>query len=142
MPLMPRDRALPAKVMRLDGRGYTDSDFPSVTLCNTASHRAVEEQAGRALSIHRWRGNIWFDSAAPWIERDWMGRDIRIGDARLRVQENTDRCPVTHSNPETGERDFDILGTLDHWGHQDFSVRAEVITGGLVEIGSTVEMCE
>ncbi|WP_298919198.1 MOSC N-terminal beta barrel domain-containing protein [uncultured Roseobacter sp.] len=139
-PLVPQDRALPARIVRLDGRGFTDSDFPSVTLCNLASHRAVEQQLGHALSIHRWRGNLWFDSDEPWIEFDWMGRDIRIGGATIRLRERTDRCLATTANPETGERDADILGTLKHWDHQDFSVRAEVVEGGPITIGDTVKV--
>ncbi|WP_299288456.1 MOSC N-terminal beta barrel domain-containing protein [uncultured Tateyamaria sp.] len=131
-PLVPQDRALPSHIMRLDGRGYTDSDFPSVTLCNLASHRAVEQQMGQDLSIHRWRGNIWFDSDAPWIEFDWMDRDIQVGEAILRPRERTDRCLATTTNPDTGRRDADTLKALDSFGHQDFSVRCEVVRGGTV----------
>lgn len=138
-PLVPQNRALPSHVMRLDGRGYTDSDFASVTLCNLASHRAVEARLDTPLSIHRWRGNIWFDSDAPWIEFDWIGRDIRIGDAILRPRERTDRCLATTANPETGRRDADTLKALEAFGHQDFSVRAEVIKGGAVKPGDKVE---
>ncbi|WP_299146800.1 MOSC N-terminal beta barrel domain-containing protein [uncultured Tateyamaria sp.] len=131
-PLVPQDRALPSHVMRLDKRGYTDSDFPSVTLCNLASHRAVEQHMGQDLSIHRWRGNLWFDSDAPWVEFDWMDRDIQVGEAILRPRERTDRCVATTTNPDTGRRDADTLKALDSFGHQDFSVRCEVIRGGTV----------
>jgi len=132
LPLVSADRALPSHVMRLDGRGYTDSDFASVTLCNLASHQAVESRMEQALSIHRWRGNIWFDSQAPWVEFDWIGQEIQIGDAILRPKERTDRCLATSANPDTGKRDADTLKALQSFGHQDFSVRAEVIKGGLV----------
>lgn len=137
-PLVPQDRALPARIVKLPGRGFTDSDFPSVTLCNLASHRAVEEQGGQALSKHRWRGNIWFDTGSPWDEFNWMDQDIQIGTAILRVQERTDRCLATTANPDTGSRDIDTLALLEHWGHQDFSVRAEVISGGDIRLGDSV----
>ncbi|MBD3666037.1 MOSC N-terminal beta barrel domain-containing protein [Sulfitobacter sp. TSTF-M16] len=137
--LVPHTRAQPASVMRLDGRGYTDSDFPSVTLCNLASHRAVEVQMEQALSLHRWRGNIWFDSEAPWAEFDWIGRDITIGDCILRPRERTDRCIATTANPDTGQRDADTLAALESFGHQDFSVRCEVIKGGTLQLGNVVQ---
>lgn len=137
-PLVPKDRALPTHIMRLAGRGYTDSNFPSITLCNLASHRAVEEQMAQPLSIHRWRGNIWFSSDTPWIEFEWIGRDVQVGNAVLRVRERTDRCLATTSNPDTGQRDVDTLAALDSFGHQDFSVRAEVICGGVVACGDAV----
>lgn len=138
MPLVPQNRALPRKIIRLNGRGFTDSDFPSVTLCNHATHRAVEEKADQKLSIHRWRGNIWFNGETPWAERNWIGKDIRIGACILRPREQTDRCPATTTNPETGVQDVDVLAVLDTWGHRDFSVRAEVIEGGQIVVGDRV----
>ncbi|MDW4500470.1 MOSC domain-containing protein [Sulfitobacter sp. D35] len=139
-PIVPQDRAMPQRILRLDGRGYTDSDFASITLCNIASHRAVEAHMDRQLSIHRWRGNIWFEHLEPWAEFNWIGREITIGGARLRVRERTDRCMATAANPDTGQRDADTLKALDHWGHRDFSVRAEVIEGGPVSVGDAVEV--
>lgn len=137
-PLMPENRAASTRIVRVPGRGMTDSDFPSVTLCNMASHRAVEGQIGHDLSINRWRGNIWFDGLPEWQEFDWIGQDIQIGDVTLRGRERTDRCLATTANPETGVRDADTLDALNHWGHRDFSIRAEVIRGGDIRIGETV----
>ena len=139
-PLMPENRAQSARIIRVPGRRMTDSDFPSVTLCNMASHRAVEQRLGRDLSIHRWRGNIWFDGLPLWEEFDWLGRDVQIGGAVLRIRERTDRCAATTANPETGQRDADTLGALETWGHQDFSVRAEVVQGGVVRPGDAVRV--
>lgn len=139
-PLVPQNRALPDRIIKLAGRGFTDSDFPSVTLCNHASHRAVEQRMGRPLSIHRWRGNIWLENEAPWEEFDWLDRKLRIGECVLHIRERTDRCLATTANPETGQRDADTLSTLQHWGHQDFSVRAEVIEDGTIRIGDTLEV--
>ncbi|MDJ0824413.1 MAG: MOSC N-terminal beta barrel domain-containing protein [Rhodobacter sp.] len=138
-PLMPADRAASARIVRVPGRGMTDSDFASVTLCNLSSHRAVEQRLGRKLSIHRWRGNIWLDGLGPWEEFEWMDREVRIGGAVLRARERTDRCTATTANPETGRRDADTLGALETWGHQDFSVRAEVVEGGDIAVGDPVE---
>jgi MOSC domain-containing protein len=137
-PLMPENRAASTRIVRVPGRGMTDSDFPSITLCNMASHRAVEEQIGHDLSINRWRGNVWFDGLADWQEFDWIGKEVQIGDVILRGRERTDRCLATTANPETGVRDADTLDALDHWGHRDFSIRAEVIRGGNIHIGDTV----
>ncbi len=137
--MIPENRALAARVVRAANSGFTDSDFPSVTLCNAASHRAVEQRVGRPLSPHRWRGNIWIDGLGPWEEFEWMDHEVQIGEAVLRVRERTDRCLSTHANPETGRRDAEVLPALESWRHQDFSVRAEVIQGGAVRTGDTVE---
>ncbi|APE42358.1 molybdenum cofactor biosysynthesis protein [Sulfitobacter alexandrii] len=139
-PLVPQNRAMPDRVLRLAGRGFTDTDFPSVSLCNLASHRAVEGKAGTDLSNLRWRGNIWFDSGLPWEELDWIGKEIAIGGAVLGVREPIRRCLHTAANPATGERDVDTLGILNTWDHQDFGIYAEVIRSGPVAVGDRVEV--
>ncbi|UUV06456.1 MOSC domain-containing protein [Ruegeria sp. YS9] len=139
-PLMPADRAASARIVRVPGRGMTDSDFPSISLCNMASHRAVEQKLGQTLSIVRWRGNIWFEGLPLWDEFDWLGRDVRIGEAVLRVRERITRCMATTANPETGERDADTLRALNRWDHQDFGVYAEVLQGGEIRVNDEVQV--
>ncbi len=140
MPLVPQDRALPARVLRLAGRGFTDSDYASISLCNTASHGAVESLCGTPLSPLRWRTNIWFDGVAAWEEFNWIGRELRLGEAVLRVQEPIVRCLATTANPQTGERDADTLGTLNTLGHQNFGIYTRVITSGTVAVGDKLEL--
>ena len=139
-PLMPPDRAPSARIVRARERGMTDSDFASVSLCNMSSHRAVEQKLGHALSVHRWRGNIWMDGLSPWEEMDWVGRDVQIGDAVFKVRERTGRCTATMANPDTGKRDVETLQTLDTWGHRDFAVYAEVVRSGDVALGDAVRL--
>ncbi|KIN77862.1 MOSC domain-containing protein [Sulfitobacter mediterraneus] len=138
-PLVPQDRALPDRILRLDNRGFTDTDFASISLCNTASHAAVSDKAGRDLSPLRWRGNIWFDGAEPWEELNWIGKELALGEARLTVREPILRCLATTANPETGVRDVDTLALLNgHWDHQDFGIYAEVTQAGRVALGDTL----
>ncbi len=138
-PLIPESRAQSARVVRAAQRGFTDSDFPSVSIMNAASHRAVEGRLGRALEPERWRGNIWIDGLAPWEEFDWLGRNLRIGGVVLSVKERILRCARTTASPKTGMRDTDTLGLLSEgWGHQDFGVYAEVTEGGDIAVGDPV----
>ncbi|EBA18342.1 MOSC domain protein [Roseobacter sp. SK209-2-6] len=140
-PLLPQNRAASARIVRVPGRGMTDTDYPSVTLCNWASHRAVEQAMGQDLSPKRWRGNIWFDLDEPWLENQLIGKKVRIGEAVFEIKEPVVRCLATTANPETGERDADTLGTLNNtWGHQNFSVYAEVLTGGDIQLGDSVKV--
>ncbi len=139
-PLMPTDRAASARIVRVPGRGMTDSDFPSVSLCNMASHRAVQQKLGKELSIRRWRGNIWFDGLPLWEESEWLGREVQIGQAVFHVRERITRCLATTANPDTGKRDADTLGALNSWNHQEFGVYAEVIRGGEIKTGDTVQV--
>ena len=94
------------------GRGMTDSDFPSVSILNRASLAALGERLGKPLAMERFRGNVWLDGLAPFAEFDLVGRDIRIGEATLRVRERITRCKATTVDPATGVSDADTLGAL------------------------------
>ena len=140
LPLVPLDHALPERILRLAGRGFTDSDYPTISLCNLASHRAVAEKSGKPLSNLRWRGNLWFDTDQPWSEFDWVGHDVSVGSAVLRVKEPIVRCLATTASPKTGKRDVDTLAILNTWDHQNFGVYAEVVKSGSVSVGDRVEV--
>ncbi|HDR28164.1 MOSC domain-containing protein [Rhodovulum sp.] len=139
-PLMPADRAAPARIVRVPGRGMTDTDFPSVSILGLASLCALSDAVGQPLDPRRFRGNFWIEGLAPWEEFDWIGRRLRLGEAELEVCERIGRCMATSVNPETGKRDADTLGALErHWGHTDLGVYARVVTGGRVALGDQVE---
>lgn len=134
-PLNPENRAQPARIVTA-GRGMTDSDFPSISILNMASLKDLSTRMGHDLSIHRWRGNLWLDGAPAWAEWDWVGRDIRIGDAVLNIRERITRCMATTCEPGTGISNADTLGALQaNFGHQDFGLYAVVTQPGTIAIG-------
>ncbi|SIO52874.1 hypothetical protein SAMN05444722_3135 [Rhodovulum sp. ES.010] len=140
-PLMPADRAASARIVRVPGRGMTDSDFPSVSVLGLSSLRALSDAVGRVLDPRRFRANFWIEGLAPWEEFDWVGRRLRIGAAEIAIRERIGRCMATAANPETGRRDADTLGTLEaRWGHTDLGVYAEVIAGGRAALGDRVDL--
>ena len=135
-PICPEGVPGPLALARAPGRGMTDTDYPSVSVKSLASLRALSEHIATALDPRRFRGNIWLDGLAPWEEFDWIGNEIAVGGAKLRVVERVVRCNATKNNPATGIRDADTLGALEsHYGHKDFGVYCEVIGGGTVSEG-------
>lgn len=139
-PIMPADRAASARIVRVDGRGMTDTPYPSVSLINLASNDDLSDRMGAEISPLRWRCNIHFDGLPAWSEFDWTGRNIRVGSAELTVREPILRCMATTANPATGIRDLDTLGALKtNWNHQDFGIYAEVTRSGRVAIGDIVQ---
>ncbi|GAB4389376.1 MOSC domain-containing protein [Albidovulum sp.] len=140
-PLCPADRAQPVRIHSVPGRGMTDTDYPSVSIISLASNRALGEHLGVDLSPLRWRANIWLEGLAPWQERGWVGRRLRIGTAVLEIVEPKVRCLATTANPRTGQRDADTLRALRALhGDQDFGLYARVLEGGTVELGDGAEL--
>lgn len=140
-PLCDPDRALPKAIVKAQDRGMTDTDFPSVSLMNRASHQSVENALGHALEPERWRANIWIEGTPAWAELGWMGKTLRIGTAELTVQEPCVRCMLTATNPVTGLRDVDTLGVLQStFGHKHFGVYAVVTKSGSLSCGDPCEV--
>lgn len=140
-PLWPEGRLPPAFVASVPGRALTDVPSPFVSILNLASNRTLGERLGRALSIHRWRGNLWLDGLEAFAEFDLVGRRLRIGVAELKVERRITRCKATTVNPETGRPDADTLGALrSGWGHEDFGVYATVTLGGPIRLDDPVEV--
>ncbi len=141
MPISLGAKLLPSRFVRAPGESMTDTGYPSISLINLASHRALEGRIGRALSPLRWRGNLLIEGLAPWEEFDLVGRRLKLGAAELDVVEPITRCRMTEANPDTGQRDADTLGALRRgYGHQDFGVYARVTAGGAVAEGDTLEV--
>jgi uncharacterized protein YcbX len=140
-PLMPEGRAQSARIVRAGTQGMTDTDFASISVLNLASHRDLAEHMGQEITALRWRGNIHLDGAAPWAEREWIGKTVRIGTAELRIDENIVRCMATAANPATGERDADTLGALNNrFGHKEFGIYGFVTRAGEVAVGDIAEV--
>jgi uncharacterized protein len=141
-PLVAPGRGRPISVVRA-ARGMTDSAFPSVAILNLASLAALSDATGRHLAMERFRGNVWLGGLEPWEEFGWIGREIALGGARLRVVQRITRCKATGVDPDTGRPDADTLGTLElGWGHRDFGIYAEVIEGGPIAVGDPARVLE
>ena len=130
-----------ARFVYAPGHVFADQRGPVVTFINLASLAALETSVGAAREKLRFRSNIYFEGAAAWSEFEWVGRDIRVGDAVLRVVERTERCAATDVNPETAERDAKpVKELLAGFGHPDLGVHARVVGGGRLSVGSTIAL--
>jgi uncharacterized protein len=123
--------------------GYSFCDQPRkvVSLINIASLRDFEAKVGARRHRRRFRSNVWFSGTPAWSERGWIGQQIQMGGAVLRVTKPTTRCPATEVNPVTAERDADPVAELRNlYGHVELGVHAEVVEGGRFAVGDAIEL--
>jgi uncharacterized protein len=110
------------------------------------SEASVEELArrgndGRPLDARRFRMLIGVAGARPHQEDEWIGGEVRIGQAVVRVMRPDPRCVITTQDPDTGRRDFPTLHAIKEYrgmrdGRKiDFGVYADVVTPGSVAVG-------
>ena len=96
------------------------------------------------FDARRFRMTFAIDGVPPFAEDGWIGRDVRIGDVVVRPLGVTGRCKVTSMDPDTGERDMDML----EWIRANrpklpgeplpFGVHGRVVTPGEVAVGDRV----
>ena len=107
-----------------------------VSLINLASITALEAVVGAPVDPLRFRANVYLEEVPASSELDWVGSEIALGGARLRIIAAITRCAATEVNPATAERDLDIVGALQRgFGHNQMCIYAEVLAGGEIAIG-------
>lgn len=137
-PLWPQGKPAPTRLVR-GPTGWTDVAQPWVSVLSLSSLRDLEARLGQPLGIERWRANLWLEGWAPYAERALVGHILTIGDIELRVTQEIGRCAATSADPETGRIDIDMPQALsDRFGHQNFGIYAEVVTGGEIALGDEV----
>ena len=111
-----------------------------VTIVSTASLERIAAEAGGRVDPRRFRMLFHVEGCQAHEEDTWLGRQVRIGDAVVRVVEPVERCVVTTRDPATGERDMDTLELLKRYrGTIDFGIRADIEQPGAVALGDAIE---
>jgi hypothetical protein len=122
-------------------------DRNAVSLLSDASVAELARRAndGHPLDARRFRMLVQVAGGVPYQEDGWMGREVRIGAAVVRVTKPDPRCVITTQDPDTGLRDFPTLHAiketrgLREGRHLDFGVYADVVAPGIVRTGDPVE---
>ena len=134
------------RIVYAPGHSFSDTEEKRVHIISLRSLRDLERVVGRPVDPLRFRPNVVIDGPAPWAEFNWVGREIAIGTSnsqvvRLRVTSRTDRCAATNVDPATGARDMAIPASLQReWGHTDFGVYAEILSGGDLSVGDSLTL--
>ncbi|GAA1941209.1 MOSC domain-containing protein [Streptomyces durmitorensis] len=116
-------------------------DLGAVSLVGTASLRALGELLGDRdpVDVRRLRKNIVIGTDEPWVEEDWVGREIAFdGGLRLRVTDRIDRCVMTNQAQRGLPADSRILKTLTASRGMCIGVYADVVTPGALVLGEKV----
>ena len=129
-----------ARLVRATAGNLTDVPEPWVSLVSLDSLDDLARVTRAPVDPLRFRANLYFRGLKPWHERDWPGRGFRVGGAVIRVVEPVERCAATEVNPDTAERDMQVLRALSHgFRHTECGVYAEVIQAGEVRAGDRIE---
>ena len=136
----------PPRIVEAPGHAFADAkQKPAakgaqyISFINLASIAALEKVSGVPVDPLRFRANVYFSGPPAWGEVDWVGADLGIEGARLRVVSSITRCAATMVNPATAERDLNVPAILQReFGHNFMGIYGEVVEGGEIAAGSTL----
>jgi uncharacterized protein len=113
----------------------------SVLVTTQATLDAVGSALHRALDLRRFRTNIHLAlDVPPYAEEQWEGRRLQVGDVELQLLHPCVRCVIPTRDPDTTDKDPDILRwlTREHGGL--FGINARVRGSGRIAVGDAVAL--
>lgn len=128
-----------ARIIR-HARGIFDT-FP-LSLITRQTIERLGELVGEALDVQRFRPNILVDAAEPepFQEDSWVGRVLRLGDVRMRVDKRDGRCVVITIDPATTQRNPEILRTVRQEREGSLGVYGTTVAQGKVAVNDAVHL--
>ncbi|MBI4572252.1 MAG: MOSC N-terminal beta barrel domain-containing protein [candidate division NC10 bacterium] len=121
-----------ARLVRSDGRKRFD-----VLPLLVATDGAI---AALGADGRRLRPNIVIAGVEGLAERDWPGRQLRIGEAIVATRTLRQRCVMTTFDPDTQEQDVTVLHRINNEFGGRMALDCEVLQGGRVAVGDPVEL--
>lgn len=90
--------------------------------------------------IRRLRPNILIGGVEGMDEVSWEGAELHIGEAVVRLDSLRGRCPMTTVDPDTLERDPEVLRDIGRRFGGRLALNAEVLRPGTIRRGDRVTL--
>ena len=130
-----------ARVIKQD-RGVFDT-MP-LSLLSIQALAGLGRLTGTSLAAGRFRPNLLVDAPGrefpDFPEDAWVGRVLRIGGVRMRVDKRDQRCVIVTIDPATLRRDPAILRAIARERDARFGVYGSTVEPGRVALGDPVEL--
>jgi len=92
--------------------------------------------------LRRLRPNIVIGGVEGLAERDWAGRQMRIGNAVIEFAQLRARCVMTTYDPDTQEQNHNVLRDIVKKFDGTLALDTDIIKGGHISVGDAVEFID
>jgi uncharacterized protein YcbX len=117
----------------------------TATIVSRESVARLAEVAGeKAIDPRRFRMTFDIEGVAPHEEDSWIGSEVRLGEATVKVHGDVGRCAITTLDPDSAEPTVDTLKALAAYRKEGvkeplpLGVYASVVAPGRVRIGDDI----
>jgi uncharacterized protein YcbX len=84
------------------------------------------------------------NSAEPFAEDEWVGRTLLFGEensgAAVRITMRDERCVMVNFDPDTAERDAEVMKTVVRLNENYAGVYGTVVSAGELRVGQVVTL--
>jgi uncharacterized protein len=116
-------------------------DTMPLSLLTTQTLAGLGRLVGTGLAAGRFRPNLLVDAVGPGFAEDaWVGRVLRIGGLRMRVDMRDQRCVMVTIDPVTLDRNPAILRAIARERDNRLGVYGSTVEPGQVAVGDPVEL--
>lgn len=141
---LPDMSRFPPHVLEFESPPGAYHDAYPLLLMSTSALRALDDALpDSTVDVRRFRPSLVVDTgdAGGHPERDWIGRQVRIGEAVVAIEGGCPRCVmVTHRIDDALPQDRSILRHIVRDLGQDAGVYATVVEPGPISAGDGVEV--
>jgi uncharacterized protein YcbX len=115
-------------------------DIAPLSLMTTATIAGLSALVDANLDVRRFRPNLLVEPAGddPFPEDAWVGSVVRIGEARMRVDQRDRRCVMINVDPDTTTRDPAVLKAVARERGTCVGVYGTTVQPGRVAVGDPV----
>ncbi len=124
-------------------------DEACISVISVGTVQSVARESGRDVDrcdLRRFRPNVVIetDSAGPFEEDRWVGRTLMFGEgnsgAALRVTMRDERCVMVNLDPNTAEKDSEVMKTVVRMNENYAGVYGTVVRAGELRVGQVVTL--
>lgn len=143
---------IPEEIEELDNKGTiftrtspngTFFDIAMVHIITTSTINYLRKLAPESrIEARRFRPNLIIEvpDTEAFIENDWVGKTLTIGNVQLKVSQETKRCVMTTLAQGDLPKDPNVLRSIVRNNAGSFGVYASVVKPGRVSIGDRIEI--
>ena len=126
------------RIHQIDNGAFTDQPEPLISIGGSASLAAFAAATHTENNARRFRLNIMVATNTAFVENQWRGAKLQIGEAVIEIMDDVGRCAAINVDPTSGIRQPDHLSTMRQaFGHCYLGVFGRVISPGAVQCGDT-----
>lgn len=121
-------------------------DEACISVISLGTVQGVGRESGLDLDLRRFRPNIVIetDSAGPFEENTWVGQTLMFDEGNsgpaVRVTLKDERCVMVNFDPDTAERDSEVMKTVVRLNENYAGVYGTVIRAGELRVGQAVSL--